>query len=258
MENFVVSSAAKAATKQSSITTFCVPGYRPPKRKYSPVKTRKRPVGRPSKKPRPAHLEPEAKDHNWNEWVRAVEAYDSELVTFYCTLYLPTAIVSAAEPVCVKVPSQRYTSENCFEVAQMLGTYSVRETARLMKMPKSTVQDIKKRVEKQGEYSQSKSRLPNMKGAGRPLTYPLSIDEELVSWILTMRDIHVPVSVEGLKEKARELVAPHNCKLKASSRWVKGFFKRHTLTLRAKTSLSQKLPAQLENKLSGFFVHEKK
>ena len=61
MENsIVVSSAVKAATRQSSIAMLGVPiapGYRPSKRKYSPVKTRKRPVGRPSKKPRLAHLE---------------------------------------------------------------------------------------------------------------------------------------------------------------------------------------------------------
>ena len=123
MENFgVVSSSVKAATKQSSIATFCVPiapGYRPPKWKYSSVKTRKRPVGHSSKKPRPVHLEPEAKDHDWNEWVRAVEAYDSELVAFYSTLYLPTAIVTAAEPLHVKLPRQRYTSENCFEVCRL-------------------------------------------------------------------------------------------------------------------------------------------
>lgn len=73
-----------------------------------------------------------------------------------------------------------------------------------------------------------------------------------------MHDIHVPVSVEGLQEKAREPVAPHNCKFKASSRWVKGFFKHHTLTLRAKTSLSQTLPAQLEDKFASFFVQVEK
>ena len=75
MENFVVVSlAVKAATKQSSIATLyllCIPiapGYRPPKRKYLPVKTQKGEVGRQSKKPRLAHLELKARTTIGTSW----------------------------------------------------------------------------------------------------------------------------------------------------------------------------------------------
>ena len=78
-----------------------IPGSRPPKwrYRYSPVKSRKLPVGGPSKRPRPANSGPEAKNHDWNDWVKAVEKYDSELVVFYSTLYLSASIATTAVPV---------------------------------------------------------------------------------------------------------------------------------------------------------------
>ena len=38
----------------------------------------------------------------------------------------------------------------------------------------------------------------------------------------------------------------------ASNGWVKGFMRRHNLVLRAKTSIAQQLPMDLENKIGEF------
>ena len=40
----------------------------------------------------------------------------------------------------------------------------------------------------------------NMKGVGKPLSYPNSIDEELLSWVLFMKDLHFPVPCPCLEE----------------------------------------------------------
>ena len=42
----------------------------------------------------------------------------------------------------------------------------------------------------------------NAKGADCPLSDPASIDEELLSWLLIMNDLHLPVSILALQKKA--------------------------------------------------------
>ena len=86
----------------------------------------------------------------------------------------------------------------------------------------------------------------NHSGAGRPLTYPKNVDNELVAWILQLLDLHVSVSVLSLQEKAKIVIRLHNPTFSASKGWVEKFFSRHQESLRNRTSVSQKLPQQLE------------
>ena len=65
--------------------------------------------------------------------------------------------------------------------------------------------------------------------------------------------MHFPVSVMSLQEKAKLVIKPHNLSFNASRGWVRTFFNRHKLALRARTSISQKLPKQLDGVLSKFF-----
>ena len=67
-----------------------------------------------------------------------------------------------------------------------------------------------------------------------------------------MRDQHLPVSIAEMKEKAREVVGEDNPKFKASDGWIQKFYKQNHFTLRAKTSLSQYLPKNLEETLASF------
>ena len=90
-------------------------------------------------------------------------------------------------------------------------------------------------------------------GAGRPLSYPTAVDEELLSWILIMNDLHLPVSVLALQKKAELLILPHNPSFEASKGWIHQLRERHDLPLRKRTSLCQRLPSQLENKISSFY-----
>ena len=89
-------------------------------------------------------------------------------------------------------------------------------------------------------------------GSGRKLSYPKEVDEEIAEWILIRRDAHLPVSTELVKAKAKLLIKPHNPQFRASKGWLEKFLSRHSLSMRARTSISQKLPAQLERKLESF------
>ena len=79
------------------------------------------------------------------------------------------------------------------------------------------------------------------------------LDDEQLKWTFVLRDCHFPVSVMSLKEKAKLLIQPHNPSFDASRGWVRKFFNRHKLALRSRTSISQKLPKQLEDVLSKFY-----
>ena len=69
-----------------------------------------------------------------------------------------------------------------------------------------------------------------------------------------MNDRHLPVSTRMLTKKAKDLIAPHNPNFTASRGWIEKFISRNQLSLRKRTSMSQKLPQQLESKISSFYL----
>ena len=56
----------------------------------------------------------------------------------------------------------------------------------------------------------------NLPGTGRPLTYPIELDDELLKWIFVLRDLHFPVSIMSLQEKAKLVIQHHNPSFNAS------------------------------------------
>ena len=80
-----------------------------------------------------------------------------------------------------------------------------RETARAFQLQDSTVRKICKAAPPEKSESQSfkggKAWKGNAKGAGRQLSYPTSIDEELLGWLLIMNDIHLPVSILAYRKR---------------------------------------------------------
>ena len=68
-----------------------------------------------------------------------------------------------------------------------------------------------------------------------------------------MNDLHLPVSILALQKKAKSLILPQNPCFEASRGWIRQFKERHNLAQRKKTSLCQKLPSQLESKISSFY-----
>ena len=52
-----------------------------------------------------------------------------------------------------------------------------------------------------GGLKQSKDFKGNKKGAGKPLSYPLEIDQEVLVLLLEMKDTHIPVCMQGMGQK---------------------------------------------------------
>lgn len=92
----------------------------------------------------------------------------------------------------------------------------------------------------------------NNKGQGRKLSYPVELDEKLLQWVLEKRNLQLAVTIEMLKLCAKQIITPVSPNFKASDGWAQKFFRQHTLVLRAKTSMAQKLPRDLEEKIESF------
>ena len=63
----------------------------------------------------------------------------------------------------------------------------------------------------------------------------------------------MPLSVLALQEKAEKVIRPHSPSFGASRGWVEKFFARHRLSLRNRSSVSQKLPRKLGGVLTKFY-----
>ena len=66
------------------------------------------------------------------------------------------------------------------------------------------------------------------------------------------------MSILALQEKAKNLIQPGGPEFKVSRGWIEKFLNRHKLCLRSRTSVSQKLPSQLESILTKFYAYAAK
>ena len=204
----------------------------------------KRPVGRPTYFHK---IELDNNDlHDFSDILKIDQWYSKQYIRFH-----------------QKIPSPGNTRKrfSTFKKTEMRNYYpycgNYRERTRAFKLQHSTVRKICKadppeRSNKHGGFKGEKAWKENSKGAGRPLLYPTSVDEEFLSWILVMNDIHLTVSSLALQKKAKSLILPHNPSFEASKDWIRQFKERQDLSLRKRTSLCQRLPSQLENKVSPF------
>ena len=150
-----------------------------------------------------------------------------------------------------KIPRKRFTEERKQEIREhYLLTDNFAKTVKSFCLNELTVRKIVKSTLCNDVKSSDKG---NRSGADRPLTYPKEAENELVAWVLQLLDVHMPVSVLALQEKAKKVIRPHSPSFGANRGWVEKFFTRHRLSLRSRTSVSQKLPQQLEGVLTKFY-----
>ena len=139
-----------------------------------------------------------------------------------------------------------YTEKTKLEIREhYLLTQNYAATANEFGVNESTVRTIIKTPTRNCKLNDK----GNHSGAGRPLAYPLEVEKDILSWLLELRDLHIPVSVLTLQEKAKRVVRLHNPTFNVSRGWVERFFARHRLSLLSRTSVSQKLPKQLEGSI---------
>lgn len=59
--------------------------------------------------------------------------------------------------------------------------------------------------------------------AGRKLSYPKEVNDKLLEWLLSMRERHLCVSTQVLRDKAKTTITEHNPSFQASEGWLRKF-----------------------------------
>ena len=84
-----------------------------------------------------------------------------------------------------------YTEKTKLEIREhYLLTQNYAATAKEFGVNESTVRTIVKTPTRNGKLNDK----GNHSGAGRSLTYPLEVEKDILSWLLELRDLHIPIS----------------------------------------------------------------
>ena len=241
-------------TKQLSISSFAVPVEPLHEEEILITKTvgvstkvsNKNHVGRP-RKPVDLNLE---EFHDFNDMLKQNTRYDQSVLKYF--------LVDPKDESCST--RKRYSMEMKEKIRKHYNEYrNYAKTAAAFNCSESTIRGIIKKQlpppkDNRGRIVKGKANKGNKKGGGKPLSYPKSVEDEILQWLFVMMDQHLPASRKITKKKAASLIIPHNPDFVASNGWFDKFCNRNRLSLRKRTSLSQKLPHQLEEKIKGFYL----
>ena len=91
---------------------------------------------------------------------------------------------------------KRYTEKTKLEIQlHYLLTQNYATTAKKFEVNESTVRTIVKTPTRNGKLNDK----GNHSRAGRPQTFLLEVEKDILSWLLELRELHVPVSILTLK-----------------------------------------------------------
>ena len=121
------------------------------------------------------------------------------------------------------------------------------------------VKRIREWCKQKSQLMASRKKSKRLPGGGRS---PASeeIEKELIEWIRSLREKRLRVSRKMIQEKARELhksCRPNDddSNFSASDGWLFRFMRRHSFSLRKRTTISQKLPADIKQKVVDFLIY---
>ena len=127
-----------------------------------------------------------AKYHDFNEMVDFYKRYNQQFEIYSQLSELKTlGLTSKTRKRFAQIKKQEIRLHYAAS-----GTYA--ETGRVFDLNESIVRGVA------GAHPIADKRLSskgNAQGAGRPLSYPGELEDELLKWILVLRDLYFPVSV---------------------------------------------------------------
>ena len=130
-----------------------------------------------------------------------------------------------------------------------------RSAARKYGIDEKRVREWKKQKDQLETLNSKKRRLD---GGGRKAALP-DMEEELVTWIESLRAQNLRVTRSNVQSKALELAQAEGTEdFHASDGWLQKFLKRHSFSLRRRTTVGQRLPQDLITKVVGFIMSTRK
>ena len=144
-----------------------------------------------------------------------------------------------------------YTHEEKQDVLNEVELCGLRATARKWRIAPSTIGTWKKELACDVPRHKSGRKI----AVGRKLAYDKEIEEKVACFVVEKREHQLPVSRASVTRYILSLTKSKYPDFKASSGWLTRFMDRNSFTVRRHTSLSQKLPADLEIRLAAFYTH---
>ena len=189
----------------------------------------------------PANNDDRSSQHDYWQMVDYYHSYEQRISWYHHTFFTPE----------IKPPKkvrQRFTQEEKADIRQHYSiTCNFNATAKVYGLNESTVRGIVKAP------PVKQANRKNAAGAGRPLSYPSALDDQLLEWMMIQKDLNAQITTYGLQEKAKLVIRPHNPTFSASTGWIEKFYARHQNILESSVPLNQKLPNELENNLKKFY-----
>ena len=197
-------------------------------------------------------VESDVEDHIGMETSTDMPALNSDVDSWTPSSPLPASPATGSKP---RGKYKAYSVAEKEEIVREARERGVRVTSRDRRVAIATLIGWMK-SHKLDEVQAKNKRGARIAGGGRKLVTGEK-DELILKWILEQRELHIPVSRQAIQDYAKRLCETSNPEFVASSGWLDKFMKRHELSLRSRTSMSQKLPADLEDKVSSFYKYVK-
>ena len=96
-------------------------------------------------------------------------------------------------------------------------------------------------------------KLKRLRGVGRKLVCP-EMNEKIMDWLVVQRGLGLRVSRRMIQEKGRTIFAELNASEHEFKGWLNKFLGRHGLSLRRRTTIAQKDPEMLLEKIVNFVM----
>lgn len=157
--------------------------------------------------------------------------------------------MDAANPAAAKAKKKRrsITASTKLKVVEYAKQSSNRQAGREFGFDEKMVRDWRKNEAKLKE-------IPGNKRArrGRKCFHP-KLEDDLSTWIITLREAGRSISTVAIRMKARELAERQGINnFYASPTWCYKFMRRKKFSIRTRTTVGQKLPDDWEEKMDNF------
>lgn len=120
------------------------------------------------------------------------------------------------------------------------------------------VKRIREWCKQKNQLLASCKRSKRLHGGGRAPENEV-MERELVIWIRSLRERSLRVSRRMIKDRAKELFRRNHDDdqhtFSASNGWLFRFLRRHSFSLRRRTTISQKLPEDIKQKVANFLIY---
>lgn len=146
---------------------------------------------------------------------------------------------------------ESYTVKFKINVAKYAKEHTISETSRTFNIDRKRIREWKKQFEA-GQFNESLMTVKRLPGAGRKVKNE-HLDKDIFEWFCERRTSGIRITGKQLiLEAQRRFIASGDLTFKGSRGWLQKWMKRHSVSMREKTTVAQRMPEHVEEKIVSF------